>query len=86
MRLLPRVGGGRAAAVEIMKTNSAVRSVIRGGKNYELDNVVQTNLEEGMVSLDRSLAALVRQGKVTFDDASSYVKDMDYFNSLIARN
>jgi twitching motility protein PilT len=85
VRLLPMVGGGRIPAVEILQTNSAVRNVIREGKTYELDNIVQTNLADGMVSLDRSLAALVRDGTVSFDDARAYVKDPDYFSSLVTK-
>ena len=85
MRLLPKIGGGRMPAVEILKSNTAVQSVIRGGKTYDLDNIVQTNLDEGMVSLDRSLASLVKQGLVSFDEAHGYIKDEAYFNSLISK-
>jgi twitching motility protein PilT len=85
IRLLPKIGGGRAPATEILLSNNAVKNVVREGKTYELDNIVQTNVEEGMVSLDRSLADLVRQRLVTMEDARSYAKDLDYFSSLISR-
>jgi len=85
LRLLPKVGGGRGPAYEIMIANNAVRNIIREGKTYEIDNVIQTNLEDGMIPLDRSLANLVRTGYVTMEDAKGYVKDMEYFSSLISR-
>ncbi len=85
MRLLPKVGGGRAPAVEIMISNNAVKNVIREGKTFELNNIVQTNSEEGMQSMDRALAGLVKQGMVTLEDARPWAKDPDFFASLIGR-
>ncbi len=85
MRLLPKVGGGRVPAVEILLANNAVRNVIREGKTYEIDNIVHTNLDDGMVALDRALATLVAKGLVAPNDAMAYVKDQDYFNSLVGR-
>ena len=84
MRLLPKIGGGRVPAVEILLTNNAVKNVIREGKTFELDNIVATNLEGGMVSMDRSLASLVRQNIVSMEDAQPYVKDNDHFAALLA--
>lgn len=85
IRLLPEIGGGRVPAIEILLSNAAVRNVVREGKTFELDNIVQTNLEDGMVSLDRSLANLVTNGKISLEAAQEYVKDKDYFNSIMAR-
>lgn len=85
LRLLPKIGGGRVPAYEIMLANNAVRNIIREGKTYEIDNTIQTNLEDGMVSLDRSLAGLVRTGQVAIEDAQAYVKDLQYFSSLISK-
>jgi|SRR5579872_185595 len=85
LRLLPKIGGGRVPACEIMLVNNAIRNIIREGKTYEIDNTIQTNLEDGMISLDRSLANLVRSGAATIEDARGYVKDLQYFSSLISR-
>jgi twitching motility protein PilT len=84
LRLLPKIGGGRIPATEILLANNAARAVIRDGKTFELNNIVQTNFEEGMISLDRSLANLVRLGLVSLEDARAYVKDQDYFSSIIS--
>lgn len=84
LRLLPKIGGGRVPAYEIMVANHAVRNVIRDNKVYEIPNIIHTNLEEGMVPLDKTLALLVKQGLVEFEVAQNFVLDNEYFLSLIS--
>lgn len=84
MRLLPKIGGGRLPAYEIMVTNHAIRNVIRDNKIYEIPNIIHTTLEEGMVPLDKTLALLVKQGQVEFEVAQNYVIDNEYFLSLVS--
>jgi twitching motility protein PilT len=84
LRLLPKVGGGRIPAYEIMVANHAIRNVIRDNKIYEVPNIIHTSLEEGMVPLDKTLALLVKQGLVEFEVAQNFVIDNDYFLSLIS--
>ncbi len=84
LRLLPKIGGGRVPAYEIMFSNHAVRNVIRDNKIYEIPNIIQTNLDEGMVPLDKTLAMLVKQGQVELEIAQNFVNDNDYFMSLIS--
>jgi len=84
LRLLPKIGGGRGPAYEILVANHAVKNVIRDNKIYEIQNIIHTNLEEGMVPLDKTLALLVKQGAVEFEVAQNYVLDNDYFLSLIS--
>jgi twitching motility protein PilT len=83
VRLLPKIGGGRVPAVEIVMSNSAIKNIIRDGKTFEVDNVVATNMEGGMISMDRSLASLVSQNIVSLEEAQGYVKDFDHFSSLL---
>ena len=71
-RLLPKIGGGRIPACEVLLVNSAVRNLIRERKTHQLDLVVETNLKNGMLSLNRSLALLVKQKKITLEDAQLY--------------
>lgn len=68
-RLLPRIQGGLIPAIEVMVVNSAVRSLIRENKVYEIDLVIETHAKEGMVSLNRSLMALVKKGEISLDTA-----------------
>lgn len=71
-RLLPIDGGGRRAVSEIMIGSGAVRNLIREGKTHQLDNVIRTSADIGMVSLEHSLVKLVREGLITMDKAQEY--------------
>ena len=68
--LLPRIGGGRIAAFEVMIANSAIRKLIRERRIFELPrNMEFSTEEEGMHTLDQALAHLVRNGMVSREDA-----------------
>lgn len=85
-RLIPRSGGGRVPAVEIMFKSHAVENLIRENKIHQIDSVIETSLKEGMVSLDRALADLVKKGTVSLDEAFNYSKNRDYLQLLISKN
>ena len=72
MRLIPASQGGRYPALEILLGTAAVRNVIREGKTHLIDNIIQTSSQVGMVTLENSLAGLVKSGKVTLETALSY--------------
>jgi twitching motility protein PilT len=84
-RLMPKIGGGRIPAVEIMMNNTAVANVIRENKTYELPNIIHTSQTNGMISLDHSLAKLVKNNMVRLEDARMYVTDQDLFQGLLRR-
>ncbi len=71
-RLLPRVSGGRIPTMEIMIVNPAIRNLIRERKTYQIDLVIETSLQEGMVTLNRSLVNLVKNKEVTLENAELY--------------
>lgn len=71
-RLLPRVSGGLIPAYELLISNSAVKNLIRENRTHELDLVIETNFEAGMVSLNRSLAELVRSGEINIESALAH--------------
>ena len=82
-RLIPRVSGGLVPAIEIMMMNSAVRNLIRENKIYELDLVIETSSESGMISLNRSLIELVRTGEITMENATLYTSKPEELQTLI---
>lgn len=82
-RLLPKIGGGRVIACEIMMASSAVRSLIREDKTHQLTNVIQTSASEGMIALDKVLAELVNKGDITLDDALSWCLDQKSFKMMV---
>ncbi len=71
-RLMPRISGGRIPAMEIMIVNPAIRNLIRERKTYQIDLVIETSLQEGMVTLNRSLVNLVKNKEVTLENAELY--------------
>lgn len=71
-RLIPRIDGGRIPACEIMIANPAIRNLIRESKTYQIDLVIETNSAEGMMTLNRSLADLVRRREISLENAETY--------------
>lgn len=71
-RLLPQVSGGRVAAVEVMIALPSIKNLIRDQKTFQIDNVIQTSAERGMVLMETSLLQLVQRGVVAQDKALEY--------------
>jgi twitching motility protein PilT len=72
-QLLPKKGGGRVAAREILLNNPAIANLIRENKITQIKNVLQTSLKEGMQTLTQDLRNLIKQGVVEKADASGYL-------------
>jgi len=68
-RLIPGISGGMVPAFELLISNKAVQNLIREGRTHELNTVIETNAENGMISMERSLAELVASGKITQQSA-----------------
>jgi twitching motility protein PilT len=71
-RLIPLDKGGRRAVSEIMLNNSAISNLIREGKMHQVDNVIRTSSDIGMVYLEKSLVGLVREGVISVQKAQEY--------------
>lgn len=71
-RLIPSLDEGRVVACEILLANPAVRNSIREGQTHLIDNIIQTSIELGMVTLEMDLARLVKVGKISFEQAKSF--------------
>lgn len=82
-RLLPRLDGGRVAAVEILTLTTATHSLLREGRLPQLQSVLQTSQQEGMISLDQSLAALVKAGLVAPLQAVAEAVDAEHLKTMI---
>lgn len=68
-RLVPRIGGGRVAAYEVLMGTSAISNIIREGKVRQLRNLIATGQKDGMMVMEQSLAALISAGVITYEDA-----------------
>jgi twitching motility protein PilT len=82
-RLIPALSGGRIAAAEILIATPAVRNIIREGKNYQLEAVIQTGAEHGMQSMDRTLVNLVHSGVISYEEARNYAVDLEELDRLM---
>jgi twitching motility protein PilT len=82
-RLINKIGGGRIPAVEVLLGTPAVASNIRDGKAHLIDSVIQTSKDMGMITIDESLANLVKQGIITLDDAKAYAMRENELSRLV---
>jgi twitching motility protein PilT len=71
-RLVPRVAGGRIPVYELLINNAAVANLIREKRTHEIDMVIETGFEQGMIDMNRCLVDLVRQGEITIETAYAY--------------
>lgn len=72
LRLIPTIQPGRILASEVLFATPAVRNIIREGKSYLIDNTIETSAELGMQPLERSLAGLVKKGKISQEVALKF--------------
>ena len=71
-RLVPRISGGLIPAVELLINTNAVANLIREGRTHEINSIIETGMQDGMIDLNRSLADLVRRGEITVENAYQY--------------
>lgn len=83
LRLVPTIAPGRTLAMEILFANPAVRSNIRDGKTYLIDNLIQTSAELGMMSLETSLSNLVKSGKISSEVALKFAIRPELLSKLL---
>jgi twitching motility protein PilT len=82
-RLIPRISGGMIPAYELLVNNSAVSNLIREGRTHEIDTVIETGRDIGMIDMNRTLADLVRRGEITTEDAFAYSLNPAILEKLI---
>ncbi|MDF2686668.1 MAG: twitching motility protein [Clostridia bacterium] len=82
--LIPKKEGkGRVVACEIMLCNSAVRNLIREGKQFQINSIIQTNSNIGMQLLDARLAELCAQNVISKEEALLRASDQQVFSQLL---
>ena len=84
-RLVSAVPKGRALAGEVMLGTTAVRTSIRDGTTHMIDGIIETSSEAGMITLEQSLASLVKEGKITLETAQSWSLRPDALNRLVRK-
>lgn len=82
-QLIPRLGGGRKAALEIMLGTPAIKNLIREGKTHQMYSVIETSSQLGMQTMDRSLADLVRNGYSSLEECLMRAVDKESMSRLV---
>lgn len=82
-RLVAAVPKGRVVAYELMLGTNAVKTAIREGKTHLIDSILETSTEAGMITLERTLAGLVKEGKITLDSAQGWSLRPELLSRLV---
>ena len=83
--LCRKIGGGRAAALEVLMVTQAVSNLIREGKTFQIPSMMQVGKSVGMISLNDALMELVTKKLVAPDEAHSKAVDKPGFEALLKR-
>lgn len=85
-QLIPKIGGGRILAQEIMVPNPAIRNLIREEKVHQLYSVMQIGQQKsGMITLNQALAKLVAENKITWEEGLRRSVDQEEFREQTGR-
>jgi twitching motility protein PilT len=83
--LIPKVGGGRVMAMEVMVVTPAIRALIRDDKVHQIYSLMQAGQKYGMITLNQSLAELYLARKISLGDAQARSSNVAELNELLAR-
>ncbi|SNX55339.1 type IV pilus twitching motility protein PilT [Thermoanaerobacterium sp. RBIITD] len=83
-QLLPKIdNSGRVVAVEVMIATPAIRNLIREGKSFQIQSMIQTGNKFGMITMDMSISQLLKRNLISMDDALTYCVDRENFSRMI---
>jgi len=85
-QLIPKIGGGRVCACEVLNVTPAIRSLIRDDKLHQIQGIMEVSQKYGMQTLNMDLAKLVIQRKITREDAMMYSGDNEQLEKFISGN
>ncbi len=81
-QLIPRLGGGRVAAIEILFSSNAIGNMIREGKTPQITSAIQTGSKDGMIDMDTSIRRLYEENKISARAALDKAIDKSAFKDL----
>ncbi len=82
-QLLPKIGGGRIAALEILFSSPAIGNMIREGKTGQIISAIQSGMNQGMIEMDASIRALYEEGKIDARAAHDKAIDKELFKDIL---
>ncbi len=83
--LIPKIGGGRAVALEIMVCTPAIRALIRDDKVHQMYSMIQSGQKYGMKTMNQSLAELYLTGKITINDAMNHSSNSQELGEMLSK-
>lgn len=82
-RLIPSLKGGLVPAYELLINTNAVGNLIREKRTHEIDTLIETGAEHGMISMNRSLIELVRAGEISIEDAKNFSTNVNALEGMM---
>src|SRR6476646_6704182 len=82
-QLMPKVGGGRVAAMELLFASPAIGNMIREGKTRQITSAIQTGVKEGMIDMDTSIKRLYEDKKISARSAYDKAIDKEQFKDVL---
>ena len=82
-RLVPTLDGKRVVVFEVMTVTTAIQNLIRDGRTHQIDNVIFGGSDKSMISMDAELQKMVREGKITRENALLYAANPDTLSKRI---
>ena len=83
-RLLPKIGGGRTIATEVMIMTPAIKAMVREDRVHQIQSAIESGTKFGMHTMNANLAELVKARKVEKHVASAYSTDPEHFERLLS--
>ena len=83
--LIPKVGGGRTMALEILIVTPAIRAIIRDDKVHQIYSMIQSGQKFGMKTMNQSLGELYQTGKISINDAMGYSHNQQELTEMLQR-
>ncbi|MDO8462600.1 MAG: type IV pilus twitching motility protein PilT [Deltaproteobacteria bacterium] len=82
--LVPKIGGGRLLAMEILIPNPAIRNLIREDKTHQIPATMQMGQRTtGMQTMNQALSELVKKNLISSDEAMARATDLEEFKKLL---
>ncbi len=82
-QLLPKIGGGRVLAAEVMVATPAIRALIRDEKEHQIYSTIQAGAKYGMQTMNQSLYDLYAKRLITLETAFDYTPNIEEFEHMV---
>uniref|UniRef100_A0A7C6EJG3 Type IV pilus twitching motility protein PilT n=1 Tax=candidate division WOR-3 bacterium TaxID=2052148 RepID=A0A7C6EJG3_UNCW3 len=82
-QLLPKIGGGRVLAAEVMVATPAIRALIRDGKEHQIYSMIQSGQKYGMQTMNQALYNLYAKRLITLETAFDYSPNIEEFEHMV---